>query len=198
MRKIAIIGLADTSHYRAPWGSPEWERWCLAWDGNAQDVDRYFEPHARELWPLYPWNPKPEEYHAMLCHLRAPIYMDQVHEDIPMSVPYPIDAVTDTLNLKALGSRQAAGDYFESSIGYMLALALHEAATLKDIARVGVWGVDMASGREYAHQRPNAEYLIARLHGLGVPVFIPPESALLKSAYTDGRYGLRQEVTKVA
>ena len=198
MRKIAIIGLSDTTHHRAPWGVPTWERWALAWDTRAEEVERYFEPHIAELWDHYPWQPAAGEHADFLRQLTVPIYMEEAYEGIPYAVRYPIEDVNETLGIKRLGARQGASPYLESSIGYMLALALHEAVTLKNISRIGVWGVDMTMGEEYHVQRPNAEYLIGRLHGAGVPVFIPPESALLKSQYSEGRYGFQMPEQKKA
>ncbi len=194
MRKIAVIGLAGTTHHRAPWDADEWERWCMAWDMSAQHVDRWFEPHMRDQWGRYDYVNDPDVYLERLQYLPSPVYMLEQHADIDQSVRYPTEAVAETIGLKRLGQAYRPVDkccYVESTIGYMLALALHEAVTEGDVERVGIWGIDLHAGEEYAHQRPNAEYLIGRLHGAGVPVFIPPESSLLASQWPSGRYGFK-------
>lgn len=56
-----------------------------------------------------------------------------------------------------------------------MALAIHEGAE-----EIGLWGVDMKDGEEYAYQRPNMEYLIGLAEGNGIGVFIHPDSSLCK------------------
>ncbi len=90
-------------------------------------------------------------------------------QDIPLSVRYPIEDVTALIGKTALGT-----PYLESSIAYMLALAIHER-----VDRVGIWGVDLHCESEYAYQRPNLEYLIGLGRGLGMKIYVPPQSALL-------------------
>lgn len=184
MRKIAVIGLSDTTHHRAPWFCDDWEKWVLGWDTGAEDADVYFDPHIEFDPPGGFSGFGPGAYRDYLRRLTKPIYMDRVYNDIPQSRPYPFEAVQ-----AALGLPNGRLIYAESTIGYMLAMALHEVLSKRDVGRVGVWGVDMATGSEYSNQRPNAEYLIGRLNGAGIPVFIPQESALLKSVYAGGRYG---------
>lgn len=101
---------------------------------------------------------------------KVPIYMLDKQDDIPMSVRYPIEDITKLVG-KATGKETP---YLESSIAYMLALAVHEG-----VERVGIWGVDLHCESEWAYQRPNLEYLIGLARGKGVRVFIPPQSALM-------------------
>ena len=63
----------------------------------------------------------------------------------------------------------------------MVALAI-----LENASHIGVWGVDMATSGEYASQRPSCEHILGIAQGLGISVFVPPESDLLKSAYQYG------------
>jgi hypothetical protein len=81
------------------------------------------------------------------------------------------------------------GDYFNSSVGFMLALAIHEGAE-----EIAIYGVDMRADEEYGYQRPNCEYLIGLARGKGIKVHIPDVCPLCKYqndpgfAYF-GRYG---------
>ncbi|KKK61087.1 hypothetical protein LCGC14_3017830, partial [marine sediment metagenome] len=75
---------------------------------------------------------------------------------------YPLDEV------KAI-----TGDYFGSSIAYMLALAIWQRRE-----RVDLWGVDLSEDI-YDHHRPNLEYLIGFARGRGMTVNVPPGSRLL-------------------
>lgn len=103
----------------------------------------------------------------------VPVYMLEQHDDIPQSVKYPMEEIGDLIGRTAQGT-----PYLESSIAYMLALAIYE-----KVDRVGIWGVDLHCESEYAYQRPNLEYLIGLARGKGIKVQIPPQSALLTHAH---------------
>lgn len=75
-------------------------------------------------------------------------------------------------------------DYWNSSIGYMLALAIHE-----QYERIHIFGVDMKDGEEYGYQKPNAEYLIGLARGRGIEVVIPDASPLCKFNHSGIRFG---------
>ena len=76
-----------------------------------------------------------------------------------------------------IGRTAQGTPYLESSIAYMMALAI-----LEKVDRIGIWGVDLHCESEYVYQRPNLEYLIGLARGKGIKVFIPPQSALLSHA----------------
>jgi len=120
---------------------------------------------------MYFGNKEDGDWHVSgLRMAKVPIYMLEKHDDIPMSVRYPIEEITELVG-KATGRETP---YLESSIAYMLAQAV-----LEKVGRVGIWGVDLHCESEYAYQRPNLEYLIGLARGKGVKVYIPPQSALL-------------------
>ena len=74
------------------------------------------------------------------------------YSDIPNATAYPMEDVSAVV-----------GDYFNSSIAYMLGLAIVE-----KVDRIGIWGVDLNCDDEFAYQRPNAEYLIGFARGRGI------------------------------
>lgn len=96
----------------------------------------------------------------------VPIYMQQQHDDIKFCREYPLNDVASDV-----------GDYFGSSIAYMLGLAIHEKAT-----EIGMWGVDLTD--DYDHQRPGIEYLIGFARGRGIDVSVAP-GLLLSRRKTD-------------
>jgi hypothetical protein len=175
MRQVAIVGLSSSTHDDAPYEDPNWELWGLPWDEDRWPYfDRYFEIHPLELLR------KPEArrrsgYEDRLKTLDAPLYMQTTYDDIPNAIRYPIERVVEQLGL----------DYFNSSISYLMGLAIAEGAR-----KIGIWGVDMADIEptpgdpsyisEFAYQRPNMEYLIGFARGRGIEVYIPPESPLAK------------------
>lgn len=168
MRQVAIIGLAPSTHGLAPYRDPSWERWGLPWDPHAIHYDVLFEMHDRRLWPL-----RGDGYEDRLREFNAPVYMQRTHEDIPNAVGYPFPYVIEL-----------TGDYFNSSVAYMLGMAIWFGQGKPPVTRIGIWGVDLHEDEEYAYQRPNAEYLIGLARGRGIEVEIPTASSLLRF---DGR-----------
>ena len=190
MRRIAIVGFAATKE-EAPfadlsveiggmnelygWMNPKLEAAKRTWD------------HWYELHDMQTITDSNED-RAHLKWLRAqpagrPIYMQEVHEDMPASVRFPIEKMC-----------RMFGRYFTSSIGYMLALAMSEGrdeqmnVTDPEAACgwIGLYGIDLAADSEYIDQRPNAEYLIGLARGRGIEVVLPEACALLKA---DRLYG---------
>jgi len=56
-------------------------------------------------------------------------------------------------------------DYFSSTIDYALALAIY-----KGFKRIDLYGVNMLSGSEYAHQKAGANYWLGQAMGRGIQV----------------------------
>src|SRR6185437_4487461 len=167
MRKIAIIGKCSNSRSDAPLDLAGWEIWGLAWDLLPR-ADRLFEMH--ENWRFFLGNDEDAARHkAWLIGAGVPVYMLKREADVPLSVAYPMDEVAASMGRTCHGTA-----YLESSIAYMMALAIVEKAD-----RIGIWGCDLATGGEYAYQRPNMEYLIGLARGRGIKVFVPPQNALL-------------------
>lgn len=180
-RKIAIIGTAPSSTSLAPFNDPTWEIWalklfqCPRWDV-------FFEVHehseGENRWPKEYVKFLQSEHKAGDGGMK-PLFSQGKVPHWPNSKAYPIDAVIKKF-----------GNYFTNQVSYMLALAIMQHGTevngIKQVVdRIGLWGVDMAQhgvdGRsEYAHQRPSCEYFMGIAVGAGIPVYIPPQSDLLK------------------
>lgn len=172
MRSVAIIGRCWSTRADAPWDNADWELWTLAWDP-VPVTHRMFETHQN--FRMYMGNQEDGAWHVGGMRMaKVPIYMLEKQDDIAQSVRYPIEEIT-----KLVGKATAKPTpYLESSIAYMLALAI-----LEKVDRIGIWGVDLHCESEYAYQRPNLEYLIGLARGKGIKVFIPPYSALLTHAH---------------
>lgn len=153
--KVAIVGLASSTHADAPWFDDTWEKWGLPWDDKGWPfMARHFEMHDQRLL---------DSEHSK----RSPDYADRLKdcEKLYTQDNYPFEAVAKTIG-------QA---YWNSSIAYAMALAIHEGAR-----EIAIYGVDMDGTDEYAYQRPNMEYLIGLARGQGVYVHIPKQSALCR------------------
>lgn len=158
--KVAIIGLAPSSFEDAPWNDPAWEKWGLPWGMRWDQLDRTFEMHELSLLRL-PGSRRPKHYEERLSMCKR-LYMQEAY--FPFAERYPFEEVAKT-----------TGDYFNSSIAYLIAIAIHEGADT-----IGVWGVDMDADEEYGYQRPNCEYLIGFARGRGIEVRIHESSPLCK------------------
>ena len=173
-KKIAIVGFT-ASKSAAPWGEEGWEIWICnnLWKHCPPDWSRLYDLHEAEEIV------KDKEHDAFL---RGQVQKHADGKDVrlgkrevvcfepkkewPTSKAFPRDEITNNL-----------GNYFTNSISWMIAHALMEGVT-----ELHVYGVDMATGGEYAAQRPSCEYLLGIAVGMGVKVYVPPQSDLLKSS----------------
>jgi hypothetical protein len=172
-KKVAIVGFADTRS-EAPFTDPSWEIWGLNdLHAHIPRFDRWFDIHDRENIDLDVTTGRADPTKCGIGGLKTlnvPIYMQDRYEDIPNSIKFP------------LAELQAKfGNYFTNSISFMIALALFEG-----YEEIGIWGVDMAVGKEYIKERPSVEHMIGIAQGRGVKVFIPDGCDLLKSRFIYG------------
>lgn len=161
--KVAVVGLGH-SHKDAPWTDPSWEKWCLLWDPCWEQADRLFQMHDLD-WIEDRKHSYTNEGDAIRhqTDIGLPLYMREQY--FPHVIRYPVEDVIRTIGR----------DYFNSSIAYMFALALH-----KGFGEIGLWGVGMKANTEYQYQRPNMEWLLGLAQGMGVKVYMPEGTPLLK------------------
>jgi hypothetical protein len=192
-RRVAILGFSATVK-DCPWRDPSWELWGMNgfWRaarpdfGIEADESRFtlwFDMHSREYTREYGaragFGDQQEKW--LQQEHPFPIYMLDDAPDFPSVRAFPIDDV-----IAHLGR-----DYFTSTVAYAIAYA----ATLPDVAEVGLWGIDLVHSTEYADQRPCAEYWIAKAEAAGIAVTIHERSALLKQRQ---RYGYAEPSPLVA
>ena len=130
MKQVAIVGLSPSTHDDAPYTDPDWEVWGLPWDnGRFPYFDRLFDVHPleciKEAIPSF----YPPNYLDRLRELDVPLYMQEAYDEIPNSTEYPLGSVSELV-----------GDYYNSSIAYMLGLAIYE-------------GYDKIASVSYTHLR---------------------------------------------
>lgn len=122
----------------------------------------------------------PPAYRANL-----PIIMQEHWDDIPNSIPFPLE---DATNLIPLGDYP----YFTSSVAYMLTLAY-----MLGYEEVHFYGFEMGTKTEYHYQRANFEYLVGLYQGYGLKIIVPKQSTLLKGelyGYKNMKTGFRQNL----
>lgn len=133
-------------------------------------MDRLFEMHPRE-WLEKPEADRPSDYWEKLQEFIdwGPIYMHRHWDDIPMSTPYPFEAVNaDVFAQFPRAPWDAQDDYYACTPAYMLALAIHE-----KYERIGLWGIDCAGDSEFAKELQCIAYLMGLAQGRGIEVLLP-------------------------
>lgn len=79
--------------------------------------------------------------------------------------------------------------FIESSIGYIMAMALREAMSTPMVSDIYLYGINMSGSDEYTYQRPNICYLIGKAEGMGIKVHTPPKCSIFSSQWTGRVYG---------
>lgn len=170
-KKVAIVGFAPSTmrDVRALFDSNDFEIWGLnqlyvPFPRIAEFATRWFQIHHRHS---YDHAVRDHKHHDWLVQQKFPIYMQHEEPDIPMSVRFPKEIIMDEF-----------GDYFTNSISWMICLAI-----LERFEEIHIYGVDMAQDEEYSEQRPSCEYYIGWARGMGIKVYVPAASDLLKAMW---------------
>jgi hypothetical protein len=176
-KKVAIVG---TSHSwkLAPFDDESFEIWgvnngflntekkrCTRW------FDIHFFEKRGDKW-FRRWDPNfrgktVNDYVEDLKKIPCPVYMQQEWPEIPNSKRFPIEDVIGRF-----------GTYITNSISMQIAYAIH-----LGFGEIQLFGVDMSAGTEWEYQRPNCEYFIGMAVGMGIKVFVPGESDLVKTMF---------------
>jgi hypothetical protein len=184
-RRIAILGFGKTVR-DVPWRDPSWELWGMNgfWRAAKPDFgidapeDRYslwLDMHTLEYTRDYGVRAKIGTQQLEWLRREHPfeiLALEEFGPDYPSVRAYPLESVL----------AKHGRDYFTSTVAYAIALA----ASLDDVAEIGLWGIDLIHDTEYADQRPCAEYWAARAEGLGITVTPHADSAMLRQRW---RYG---------
>jgi hypothetical protein len=138
-------------------------------------MDVCFEMHPKRYWGQ-------QAVTERLKDFDGPVYMQDHYEQIPNSVSYPREAITEKYHLETMGDNL----YVTTTMVWMLLFALEEGYT-----DISIYGVHMAHETEYAYQRASMSWVLGIIHGWildGKPykLTIPPESELLKAEYEYG------------
>ncbi|MFA4834903.1 MAG: hypothetical protein WC749_02360 [Dehalococcoidia bacterium] len=178
-KKVCIVGFAP-SWKETPWQEDieNTEIWVLnefykvAPQAKGFRVDRWFEIHDLDS----PSKNTPEHI-AFLKQCPVPLYVREKRDDLPNSVVLPIfDIIAYFRNKGYQGA-----SYLTNSISEMIAFAIYEG-----FKEVSVLGVDMSTAGEYGFQKPSCEYWLGVCDGLGIKLYIPDASELLKCAFIYG------------
>jgi hypothetical protein len=157
----------------------DWDIWCCSPGtyGVIPRITRFFEVHRFE--PGQPWFSP--EYCQFLRDFRGPVYVGGNVPDLPNAVLYPTEQV----------EAEFSPYFLTSSLALMMAVAILEIEQVRreralmtgskeNDDTIGMWGVDMSAGEEWAEQRPGCQFFILEALRRGIRVYIPPESDILR------------------
>ena len=129
-----------------------------------RDVDLIVDVHASRNDPQ---EDKDKAHLRLLKEKNIHAYLHSEIEGMPNVERYPIEEITKEFQI----------DYFGSGIDYIIALAIYKGAT--EIHLYGIW---MAQGSEYAHQKPSVEFWLGYAMGKGIKIVIHGKySAILRT-----------------
>lgn len=183
--KVYIFGLGPSRMAIDPSVPREdTEYWGLPWDdGRGVHYDRCFEMH--DFQALHMPMVRQADYFEKLRDMRTVYVQDHMQwleaGETPNDTPfktYPTHEVAEIV-----------GDYFASSISYMLGFAVF----LGNVDEIGLYGVDLHDGDAFSHERPNIEYLLGFARARGIEIEVSPTSAIFdrKTWQQLGKYKIR-------
>lgn len=200
-KTIAIVGTAENTRDAVRQSRAD-EIWTMNWFylyDFIPRISRLFEMHP--VW-LYALSDKPQ-HKKMVDHWKwlqenkqpYPIYMLDRFNNVPSSVSYPIEQVTENIFGRKLLRGEEPFDFYGSTVDYMLACAIYEGAET-----IELYGVEMGSTTEYKYQRDTAHFFIGVAIGRGITIKIQPACVLLKAkryGYTGDQMIFRQDLERM-
>lgn len=182
IRTIAIYGFAPETRGLI-WESEADEIWSVNWAYryDIPRIDRLFDVHLPELLRAekikeyrdhWEWLQEPHDF---------PIYMVEQMPEVPASVAYPVDELSDDIFRHMItGANDDSDDYWVSGISYAFGMAIHEG-----VDRIELYGCEMRKSSEVMYQRDGMALLAGIAMGRGIDVWRPEGSDFLNAK----RYG---------
>ena len=192
-RTVILCGFAGNTRHLAPYDRRNAEVWGLNEAYNHDFMknskgefraDRWLQMHKYEDWTRR--NNPNDKRHAewMRAEHNFPIYTQEVWDDVPNSVKFPLEAVDNEFfrNLKVVTEEGKEvpwleaheHGYYTSSFAWMIALALYEG-----FERIEVWGFNMGSQSEYLYQAGSGSFWMGYCLGKEVELVFPERTPLL-------------------
>lgn len=197
-RRAAIVGTAPTWS-QTPWDDPGLYIVSLndAYSLGVPRADAWYDNHPFSKMWFRPKNKttfregeipegayvRPEGHLEWLKEKAKtiPVWLQDPPTDWPANAQrFPIEEVKRFLN-----ARPDQEAYIASSPSEILAHLV-----LQGFTEIHIYGIHLATQHEYIKQRPNFEWLLGKVEGMGVRIVIPPECPLLKHTHI---YGYEQE-----
>ena len=201
---IVVIGTSPDTCGLVPWNEPGIDEiWAL---NDAHHLPFIHMDKITGWFQLHqPWRyrrPTPrfgaKHWEWLKEEHNFPIYMQRVDEEVPNSVKYPIYEIakmflwSEELGEWLLGRGPGYNrKYFSCSFAFIAGLAYYYWKTGKwgdKPLRLEIYGAELAQKQEYIEQRPNTEFWAGLGIGLGVQLYVPQISRILKGMFYAYRY----------
>jgi len=188
-KTVALVGAGWNSAPWAPWGEDGVEVWGMNESHSypwfkVEGIARWFQLHPKSTFTKergfnhWEWLQKEHPF---------PIYMQQVYDDVPSSVKYPLREIQKALIGNIYRGEEKIKKLFSSTFNYQLAQALYE-----NVDRIEFYGIEMLVGGEYIYQREAMAFWLGKADGMGVEWWMPESCSLLAQplyAYEEIREG---------
>ncbi len=192
MKRLAIVGTAETWR-EAPYDDPSWKIASLndAYRLGIRRADFWYDLHNPDEWWLVPegqtfvnaWErpegkfyPRPHDHLKFFETVKCPAFVYAARQEWPTARTFPREAI-----------ERMFGRYMASTPAWMMAHAVlpEDQGGFGLVAgdEIGVWGVHLATEREYVEQRPNFEWLIGRVEAMGITVTLPEDCPVRKTSW---------------
>ena len=170
--KVAIIGFAPSWKEGFANKSDDCEIWCLnEMYKVAPEVPNFHADKWFELHDLTSPSKNTKEHQSFLQTCTVPVYVQKKYEHLPNAIVFPFEEIFAWMANKGFGGSR----YFTNTIAYLIMFA-----AMSGFKEIGIYGVDMSTDGEFFHQKASAEYMLGLCEGMGIKVYIPPSSELLK------------------
>jgi len=156
---VAIVGSHPRTRLEFDFNRTDCDIWIFneaLSNGTFPRADAVFQMHVPPIW-RNPANRNDAHHFEWLQEPKdgTEVYMQDQYPDVPRSVRYPLEEVTERFGVR----------HFTSSIAYALALAC-----FKGYKRMEVYGVEMETNTEYQYQRDGVTLWLGVAMGLGIKV----------------------------
>lgn len=149
--------------------------------GSVSHADYVIQLHKPVVWRSSQ-NRNDARHYDWLKSTTIPVLMQDHYEDVPASVKFPLEEIRNEF--------KGAPQYFTSSVAYALAYAIY-----KKYKRIELYGVEMETNTEYAHQRPGVAYWCGIAIGRGIEIDFHSKNFFQSPLYGyDGDITIRLEV----
>jgi len=190
-RTWVCMGTSPDSCGLAPWNEDGIEEWIGLNDAHQlafmrmDKITRWCQIHQK--WRYMRKNPRYDIDHWAWLQKNHPfpIYMQRHDPDVPSSVPIPLREICE----RFLAGKFSRGDAYErvlqfgSTFSYIIPMALMEGAQ-----RVEFYGVELAQEVEYIEQRPSTHFWIGLASALGMEVYVPRVTRILRDHFYGYEY----------
>ena len=193
-KTVILVGTNSITRHHIPWDREDADYWLFNECGSLRDdrpdywakrCDGVFQMHTPRIWRNqhninhqghYAWLKQPHQF---------PVYMQDVYEDVPASVKYPINEIIEHLLPTLKNELGEQVESFTSTAAYAIALAVH-----LGYKKIELYGIEATSDTEYFRQKPGILFWVGIATGYGVHVQTHSQSLLIKEL----RYGYTGEI----